>query len=501
MTLVRSRRMSARWLRAIALVVPAMGAGACTLINTFGDLKSAPSADASNDMPGVSESGPMESGNGESGMQDGGFDSGFPDKGVIVISGRVSDDAGNLTGVLTAVEPYGGTELPNARQMLNVPVAQYDGLRDLWIIIQVTGQSLFPTPSDKATLQLRTLDPTSGTWMTLGSLQVPPPVFGLSTVIKNRLVYVGFDNLVDSASGTSLITIDTTDPTNPNIYGAVGLSAQPTGMMGTRSVTAPAGGPVNLLESVPCGEFPKQASGVDGGDDDGGDDGGVDSGPDASIDSGGIGGGLCLAVQQVTVPASTDPATFGKLNPLGPFFGRAGYGSYLGAPMTSAPVDVIGWAVPGSNPGAPGQTSFSEYDPLTYQPIGSAITPLQTSDGFFQPFAFSECYQQLLVTGTNEDLSIYSIPLTTPNGMGTTRITTQHSGQSLAYEPYTNTVLSPFTQGEGYVLDAFYLTLNDDSGASPQLTQRTGTSSWNPPADVRPELLAIRKPLPIKCPP
>jgi hypothetical protein len=492
--LVRSRKMSARWLRAIGFVVPTMGMGACSLINSFGDVRTGP-ADGSTDTTGVTESG-SESGHGESGTE-GGFDSGFPDKGCIVISGRVSDDAGNLNGVLTAISPYDGTELPNAREMLNVPVAQYDGLRDLWIIIETNGQSLFPTPSDKATLHLRTLDPVSGTWATLGSLSVPPPVFGLAAVLKNRLVYVGFDNLVDSASGTSLVTIDTSDPTNPNIYASLGLVTQPTGIIGTRSGLGMAGGPVNMLESVPCGVARKQESEFAGAND-GGDEGGDDGGMDAAVDGGGIGGGLCLAVQQVTVPASMDLPTLGKLDQLGPFFGRAAYGSYLGPPGTSSPLDVIGWAVPGSNPGAPGATTISQYNPLNYQVIGQPIS-FQTSDGFFQPFAFSECYQQLLVTGTNEDLSIYAIPFSSPSGE--TSIMTQHSGQSLAYEPYTNTVLSPFTQGEGYVLDAFYLTLNNAMMSSPQLTLRTGTSSWNPPADVRPELLAIRKPLPIKCPP
>lgn len=494
MKLVRSRRISARWLRALAVVVPATSVWACTLINSFGDLRSAPSADASTDTTGGMDSPVETGGNGDSG-KDGGsdapFDSGFPDKGVIVISGRVSDDAGNFSGVLTAISPYDGTELPNARETLNVPVAQYDGLRDLWIIIETNGQSLFPTPNDKATLHLRTLDPMTGTWTTLGSLSVPPPVFGLSAVVKNRLVYVGFDPLIDATSGTSFVTIDTSDPTAPNIYASLGLDVQPQGILGTRSISGN-GGPVNMLESIPCGQRPKMDLDVA---DDGGDEGGDGGGMDAAVDGGGIGGGECLAVQHLTVPTNNDLPTLGTLNTLGPFFGRAGYGSYLGPPNTSSPLDVIGWAVPGSNPGAPGPTSISTYSPFNNAVQGQPIS-FQTSDGFFQPFAFSECNQQLLLTGTNEDLSIYSIPFSSP--AGTTRITTSHSGQSLAYEPYTNTVLSPFTQGDGFVLDAFSL---GGTVSSPQLTQRTGTASWNPPADVRPELLAIRKPLPIKCPP
>ena len=117
----------------------------------------------------------------------------------------------------------------------------YDGLRDLWYVLETDGQSLFPQPTDHAVLHTRTLDPTTGTWKTLQSLQVPPPVFGLAAVIKNRLVYVGYDSDVDSASSTSFITIDTTDPTSPNIYGATALPVLPFGFIGTRSQTGNGG--------------------------------------------------------------------------------------------------------------------------------------------------------------------------------------------------------------------------------------------------------------------
>ena len=64
---------------------------------------------------------------------------------------------------------------------------------------------------------------------------------------------------------------------------------------------------------------------------------------------------------------------------------------------------------------------------------------------------------------------------------------TTHSGQGVYFEPYTSTVLSPFTQGDGYVLDAFTLAGTADK---PTLTQRRRDGT--PPADVRPEVLAIR---------
>ncbi|HEX8795513.1 MAG TPA: hypothetical protein VF765_31400 [Polyangiaceae bacterium] len=470
-------------MRAIGFVVPAAGVAACTLVNSFGEVRQAPPADASTDTTGMMETGPMDTGShdAESGasetstMNDAG-DASFPDIGVIVISGRVSDDAGNLQGVLTAIDPTHGAELPNAREMLNVPVVLYDGVRDIWYIIETNGQSLFPTPSDMAILHAETLDPVSGTWTDLGQLRIPPPVFGLAGVQTNRLVYIGFDNQVDSASGTSFVTLDTTDPTNLSIYASTGLDIQPQGIIATRSQTGN-GGPVNMLESVPCPD--------DGGTGDAGDAG-----------SGGIGGGYCLQIQHVTVPTNPDPATLGFTVPLGPFFGRPAYGAYLGAPGAGSPQDFIAWSLPvPGNPGSPGATSINAYAPLNFAAVGSPIS-FQTSDGFFQPFAFSECYQQLLLTATNEDLSVYAIPLSSATGKLASQMTT-HSGQSLYYEPYTSTVLSPFTQGDGYVLDAYTL---GGSASMPSLTHRTAPD-WNPPADVRPEVLGIRKPLPITCPP
>jgi hypothetical protein len=157
-------------------------------------------------------------------------------------------------------------------------------------------------------------------------------------------------------------------------------------------------------------------------------------------------------------------------------------------------VDVIGWALPGSNPGAPGATAINTYSPLNEVAVGSPI-PIQTSDGFFQPFAFAECQQQALLTATNEDLSVYAIPLGSASGT-IARATTTHSGQSVYFEPYTSTVLAPFTQGDGFVLTAFTL-----GGTMSNPTLKPRQTGWTPPDDVRPEVVAVRAPVPVRCPP
>jgi hypothetical protein len=482
MSLVREIWSFSSWSRTIPVLAVSTTAGACSLVNAFDAVKPQQDAggvdatglvDAGGDTLSSLDSGPAEAGSGDSTPpDDSAADGGFADKGAIVISGRVSDDAGNLTGVLTALAPETGMELPGARESLNVPVVLYDGLRDYWFVIETQGTSLFPTPTDHAVLHTRTLDPVTGTWKTLQSLEVPPPVFGLAAVITNRLVYVGYDTQVDSQSGTSFITIDTTDPMAPNIYGATELPVQPQGLMATRSQTGN-GGPVNMLLSLPCPS--------DGGAPaDAGDGGG----------GGGIGGGQCLEIQHVTVPTDPDPATLTFVTPLGPFFGRPAFGSYL----TGGPEDVIAWSVPGGNPSSPGPTTINTFSPQNEAPVGSPI-PFQTSDGFFQPFAFAECQQQALLIATNEDLAVYAIPLASASG-ATARAATTHSGQSVYFEPYTNTVLAPFTQGDGYVLSAFTL---GGTPANPSLTPRV--SGWTPPADLRPEVIAVRAPLPVVCSP
>jgi hypothetical protein len=310
----------------------------------------------------------------------------------------------------------------------------------------------------------------SGAWTTLSSLQIPPPIFGLAATLTNRFVYVGFDTQPDAQSGATFITIDTSEPMAPNIYGSTPLPVQPEGLMATRSTTG-SGGVVNMLVSVPCPP--------DGGTPD-------DAGSDAA--TGGIGGGQCLSTQHVTVPTSANPATLGFTTQLGPFFGKPAFGSYI----TGGPEDVIAWSTPGGNPSSPGPTSVHTFVPLTGKEMGTPI-PFQTSDGFFQPLAFAECLKQALLIATNEDLSVYSIPLASSGMLA--RASTTHSGQSVYFEPYTSTVLAPFTQGDGFELTAFTL---GGTEANPTLTPRQ--SGWTPPADVRPEVIAVRAPLPLNCP-
>ncbi len=116
----------------------------------------------------------------------------------------------------------------------------------------------------------------------------------------------------------------------------------------------------------------------------------------------------------------------------------------------------------------------------------------QTSDGFFQPFAFAECLQQALLTATNEDLAVYAIPPAPPGGsvaspydaLGAVRVLRAlHEHRALPSRRVTG---MSSTHSPSLTAD------------KPSLIQRS--TGWNPPP-TRPEVPAIRRPPPLKCPP
>ncbi len=118
----------------MALLLAVGAVSACSLLNTFSALK--------------------DRAQGDDADTDGGSDGGSPEanvlvpvtasRGVIVVSGEENSDGGAERGVLTALSPIDGTELPQARQYLNAATVRYDGLRDLWYIIESRGTSIFP---------------------------------------------------------------------------------------------------------------------------------------------------------------------------------------------------------------------------------------------------------------------------------------------------------------------------------------------------------------------
>jgi hypothetical protein len=445
----------------VTLLPVIAGAAACSVINSYADVKQTP-ADAS------MESGRAEAGDDSSADSGGIQDAGASDRGVIVVSGNIRDEAGTPgEGVLTALDPATGKELPNAREAVNAPVVLYDGNRDLWLVIE--SDSLFPGAGDGAKFYTRTLDPVTGKWTTLQSLQVPAPVFNQAVVLNQRIAYLA--PVKGGALGAEeLVTIDTEDPTNLSAPAEMALPTPPIGMIGTRAVQS-IGGVVDLLVQETC---PADAGQVV--DEDGGEAGAA----------GGTCSSSCLAIQHVVSPAPPAPPTPTLYEHLGPYCGPPAYGSFL----SGGPVDVIMWSLK-NGPNTPGPTSIHEFVPQNL--TQSCPIPVSIPDGFFHPLAFAECQQQALVVETNEDLNLYAIPLSAANGTPA-RFTLGRSGQGVYFEPFTSTVLAPFSQGPGVILQA--LTLSGDM-ANPKLAMR---SNWNPPPELAPQILAIRNLVPPHCP-
>jgi hypothetical protein len=190
----------------------------------------------------------------------------------------------------------------------------------------------------------------------------------------------------------------------------------------------------------------------------------------------------------VTIP-STDPPNVGTATSLGPFFGTVGFGAFQ-----SGGTDVISTAQQGGT-----TVTLTQYTPQSGAPVATPPLLVGTNDQFTKPLAFAECLKQALVVGTNQDLSVIARPMTTSPGVtnsGQTSVQTGHSGQGVYFEPYTSTVIAPFSQGTGYEISAFSLTGTKDA---PALAKRI--SDWAPPADLRPEIIATRTPIAFKCPP
>jgi hypothetical protein len=428
--------------RAVVVASLLGGAGtACTIINNYEQVApfDAGVADAPADTAPPEDTGPVDAG------QD------AAQRGAIVVGGEADSD-GSTENVLTALDPETGKELPKAREKMVVSAVLYDGLRDLWYIFESGGASAFPQPSDQVLLHVRQLDTNTGAWTNLYSSKVPTLVaFNLVGVLRERVVYVAY-NGSDAATGRQLITLDTSNPSQIALFDQQDLDVPPFGMIATRS-TSGVGGVANLLRT------------------------------------GGCDGGVCaLEAEHVTV-SPTDKPQIDKTNvkQLRTFGGAVAYGSYL-----TDGVDVIG---------ASDKVGSSQVRIDTYQPktpgitAGAAINTLSTNDQFLKPFAFSECLHQAFAVATNTDLLVYSVPLKTTSAPPTTG-NMSHSGQGVYFEPYTATVLTPFSQGSNYELTAFTLTGTEPA---PVLTRRAAPS-WTPPDDLRPDIVATRTPIPFTCP-
>jgi hypothetical protein len=452
---------------------------ACTFINTYSDLKpqvsppdAAPEMDSSALPDQAAEAAPPP---------DVIVAQPSPSDGVIVIGGTVSTDAGD-ENVLTALDPRTGTEFPKARVPMNVAAVLYDPTpgREYWYVFESGGAGIYPTPTDPYFLHVRQIDRVTGAWTELAKVQVPAGVSFLTTAtLAGAVSYVAYGNNPDaSAPLDAPMPIDGTDagavmlPTVPGKVGLVTidthdlahltncvypLTAQPNSVIGTTSPTLAQGGYATL------GNYPSKGSMT----------------PflvPAECDS--------INTHPVPQPTITLPT------------GNPGFGMLTA--NTTAQILV------GSKGFGPGPTLITAFDPTTGMSTGNITLQGQFSgfnDGNIHPLAYSECLNTAYVIGTNTDTNVWfaslagagqqlddggALPITaTDQPMG-------HSGQAVYFEPFTKTVLLPFSQGDNYKLTAFRFT-----GVA--YTSITNTPLWQPPADLRPNFVATRIPVPFPC--
>ncbi|HEY1691559.1 MAG TPA: hypothetical protein VGG39_05340 [Polyangiaceae bacterium] len=483
---LRPARLAALLVLGLALGFAASWTAGCSLVNSFGDVvpqKETP-VDGSSGTDGVApatdgsteEGAPAESGadatadasdaSDASDTGDGGVETSVDAsaRGAVVIGGTAALDGGEGF-VLTALDPTTGTELPQARETMTVSAVLYDGSRDLWYVFESGGQGIFPLPTDPFWVHTRQLDVVTGAWTELGKVAIPAGLsFATTTVEAQRVSYVAYgqgsgapaDGGIPSAFG--LVTLDTSDPANVSVSSVVQLTASPIALVGTRSSVNAAGGFATLAATTSAG------------------------------------GTNVAQLTPVLLPSSSPPSEEA------PIVGTVAVGGQTGFGLVRVS-GVEGVAVVARGNGTTSAT-LSIYNPAANSPaqafLGAGTFPF--GDSNVKAPAFSDCSGTVFVVGTNSDLNVYAVPLAptlvpAADG-GAAAVTavsapTGHSGQGVYFEPYTNTVLVPFSQGDNFALTAYTF-------AGGQLVARQAPR-WVPPADLRPNFIATRSPVPFDC--
>jgi hypothetical protein len=440
-------RQRLRPFRIIALA--AMLATACTFANSFDEVK--PLSDgtyapaASPAPPSTTDGAPSTGPDGQTPVNP---------AGLIALSGLVDAD-GARTPVLAVLDPATGHEVGERVEMV-VSGIRYDGIRDIWFVLESKGSEFQAAPNDPMVLHARSFDVATGKWTELGSIPVPPlHSYTSLVVVRDRLLYVA--HVPEGGTSVQLVTVNTASPASMSVVSTQSLDKTPRGMTATRNTGSQPGGVVSLIQL---------GAGAEGCE-----------------------AGQCTEVVRVRVatdaPAIDPPVAFGPAGAAGPV------PSYASFERLERQVVVL----PRTATGPTAESTALLFEPRNQELDGPGKTFVLT-DSLLRGAAVSECARQLFIVGGNGDLNVHSIPILV-NGAGTpAKLPTGHSGQSVYFEPTSKTVLTPFSQGSGFELAGYVL---GGTPEAPTLTKRT-TADWNPPTDLRPILLAVRERFPVVCP-
>ena len=385
-----------------------------------------------------------------------------PTKGLIVVGGTLINQT---KGVLSVLSPDTGDELAREALPANAQIAgiAYDGAdkKDVWYLF--LGAS-FPAKTDKVVdLQVRYFDDKTNKWITLSKLPGQlPPVPGTLTVLNDRLAYLS--HVVTGGSAVPSLTIlDTSDVTNVKALAAAYMPATPF-----------AGDMVTLI-------------GTRG----------------SAADSTGLGGTLDLGLQQNCDKVTKICDLFVQPIPVGETIATAlGHvlGSYQGTPVAYASQLT--------------QTNYFALSPATGSVKVYRATPdaPEAAEDFTAPqsandlsaMTVAECQNTALVTADSEN-ALYGVTLGAGAGKN---LDLGRAGQLVAYEPFSREVIATYNPPN----DDFVTAPEDAGVVGPQITAvgvvSTGGASltlaprtlkWNPPQDLRTNVLVTRFPVPFTC--
>lgn len=380
--------------------------------------------------------------------------------GVIAVGGEVLSADGGKQPVLTALNPLNGREInPAKRETMSVVALQHDGNRDIFYIFENTSGDVNWSPTNKVVLHVRSIDPATGVWTERQKLDVPSiAASDTIAVLRNRLAYFAYGISDAGALTTQLVVLDTTAREGVTVLApSTPVPSLPEGLLGSRQSSGAGQGMLSVLrkDTTQCT-----------GD---------------AID-------LCpFTLTPVTIPANGQPQ-FGATVTVRSVPRVAATPAWATYENAGVPLDVF--AIP---PIAPDSAYVIKWKASTNVQIDSKVS-YAVSRPRLSSLAIAECAGVALsVELTSSEL--FAVPLSASGGTPVSA-SLANPGQAVRFEPYTNTVLTPYKQGGAGEIAAYTLA---GTATAPTLTKRKAPN-WEPPADVLPNIVTVKQLLPLACP-
>ena len=371
--------------------------------------------------------------------------------GLILIGGKAPGDAGSDVYVLSLLSADDGHEI--RRDTLGAAALAHDGATDTWFI--------FESPSHPASdtshviLHAWQFDPAAGDWKHKGSKDsVPPPRLDTIAVLSDRIAYVSYSGpstfqltMVDTSNLTNLklVTVPSPDLVSPKV------------VAGSRYSGGAVGGYLSVGTSDNC------VDAVDGG---------AVKDCELNFHSWAVAGGI----------------TPGPTKLIASYL--AGAPGATGNPKGETPSVV---ALP---PVADNQKlRVLSLNPSNNNPNGAAVefgNPVILANVPTLAASFAFCENAALIV----DLlgkQIHAVSLGGGGAFDTKPLV--GNGVRVLYEPFTHSALAPWTTNT-HGIAAFEVKLTN---GVPTLTERNDTNGWTPPTDLKPNVTAVRIPIPFTC--